>query len=175
MTTAHIDLTAIGDDESRRRRDQRGTKALIVLAGLVLLAFAGHDPEPVLSLNSRGTDFGSRIVGTRSSTPVGLRNAARTPFVVAGIVAEGASIQDFSIDVTRCNRILPGALCTATVSFSPHVTGPQSAKFRIVDASNDRSETIVIQGAGMFPSKPVSVPLPERISPAAQPVITTDI
>jgi hypothetical protein len=175
MPTAHIDLTAIGDDESRRRRDQRGAKTLIVLAGLLLLAFAGHDPEPVLRLNGGATDFGSRIVGTRSSTQVGLRNAARTPFVVEGIVAEGASIQDFSIDVTRCGRILPGALCTATVSFSPHVTGPQSAKFRIVDASNDRSETIVIQGAGMFPSKPVSVHTQEPIAPAAQPVMTTGI
>src|SRR5258707_5708412 len=99
MTTAHIDLTAIGDDESRRRRDQRGAKTLIVLAGLVLVAFAGHEPEPVLRLNSGTTDFGSRIVGTRSSKLVGLRNAARTPFVVAGIVAEVASIQDLSIDV----------------------------------------------------------------------------
>jgi hypothetical protein len=175
MATAHIDLTAIGDDESRRRRNQRGAKTLIVLAGLVLLAFAGHDPEPVLRLNGGATDFGSRIVGTRSSTQVGLRNAARTPFVVAGIVAEGASIQDFSIDMTRCGRILPGALCTATVSFSPHVTGPQSAKFRIVDVSNDRSEPIVIQGAGMFPSTPVSVPSQEPIAPAAQPVMTTVI
>jgi hypothetical protein len=175
MTTAHIDLTAIGDDESRRRRHQRGAKTLIVLAGLLLLAFAGHDPEPVLRLNGGATDFGSRIVGTRSSTQVGLRNAARTPFVVESIVAEGASIQDFSIDVTRCGRILPGALCTATVSFSPHVAGRQSAKFRIVDASNDRSETIVIQGAGMFQSKPVSVPTQTPIASAAPPVLPAGI
>jgi len=168
MTTAHIDLTAIGDDESRRRRDQRGAKALIVLAGLILLAFAGHEPEPVLRLNGNATDFGSQIVGTRWSKQVGLRNAARTPFVVAGIVAEGASIQDFSIDVTGCGRILPGALCKATVSFSPHVTGLQSARFRIVDASNDRSETIVIQGAGMLPSTRVSVQPQERIAPTPQ-------
>jgi len=180
MTTARIELTTVGEDESRRRREQRGgLKALIVLGGLIALAFAGRETEPVLRLNSDATDFGSQVVGTRSSKPVGLRNATEAPFVVAGIVAEGAVIQDFSVDLTRCGSIAPGAECVATVSFAPHDPGPQSAKFRVVDASNASSETIVVRGAGtvlqtpepvvvppVVPSEPVVVP-PVVVPPVA--------
>src|SRR5262245_14033063 len=150
MSIARIDLTAVGEDESRRRREQRrGLKALAVLGGLLLLAFAGREREPALRLSSAATDFGAQPVGSRSIKTVAVRNATGELFVVAGIVAEGTTMPDFSVDMTRCGRIPPGVSCVATVAFAPRDAGPQSAKFRVIDASNEASEAIVVRGAGV--------------------------
>jgi hypothetical protein len=172
MSIAHIDLAVVGEDESRRRRERRrGVKALEVVAGLMLLAFAGREPEPALRVSGGATDFGTQPVGSRATQPVALRNATDAPFVVAGIVAEGTSIRDFSVDMTRCGSIAPGAHCVASVSFAPRDAGPQSAKFRVVDASNDASETIVVRGAGASPPPP---PPPPPIAQTETPAPTPD-
>src|SRR6185436_7557737 len=134
MSLARIELTADGDDDSRRRRKQR-IKALAVMAGLVALAFSTEpaaeprpEPGPALRHTPAVADFGSRDIGSASKAEVTLSNATKTTFVVAGIVAQGVATQDeFRIDATRCAQIDPGANCTATVSFTPHAAGPQSA------------------------------------------------
>src|SRR5437016_1003412 len=161
MPIVRVELTAIGnDDESRRRRQRRSVKALIVLAGLVTLAFAAPSPEtnpgPAMRLTPAVTDFGSQDVGTPSAKVITLSNAATKPFVISGIMAEGAMTQsDFSVDASRCGRIDPGTDCLALVSFTPHASGDQSAKFRIVDASNATSQTIIAHGTGTEPPVPV--------------------
>jgi hypothetical protein len=200
MTTLRVELTPDDDDRSRRRRDQRnGVKALLILAGLIALAFAAPEPngvpEPAMHLTPSVTDFGVQDVGAPSAKVVTLSNAADKPFVISGIVAEGASSQsDFSVDATRCTRLEPGSDCIAVVSFTPHAPGAQSAKFRIVDASNASSETIVARGAGIEPVRkvvspvepppppttplpapaPAPAPLPQPVAPpsvAPQPVV----
>jgi Abnormal spindle-like microcephaly-assoc'd, ASPM-SPD-2-Hydin len=177
MASARIDLIAVGDDDESRRRERRGgAKALAVLAGLVLLAFAERQPEPALRLDGGATDFGARQVGQRATEPIRLRNATDEPFIVAGIVAEGtASQQNFSVDMTRCGTIAPGTDCVASVSFAPYEVGPQSAKFRVIDASNEASQTIVVRGTGVIPppSLPAVPPQPEpqpEPEPQPQPV-----
>src|SRR6266850_6829422 len=113
MPTVRVELQPIGEDDESRRRDQRRSiKALIVLAGLVTLAFAAPSPEakpePAMRLTPQVTDFGSQDVGTPSGKMVTLSNAATEPFVISGIVAEGAMTQsDFSVDASRCGRIDP--------------------------------------------------------------------
>jgi hypothetical protein len=163
MASAHVELIVEDDDDSRRRR--RNIKALVVVAGLIALSFAAPESNdgPALRLTPGVADFGSHDVGSASTAEVTLRNATKEPFVVAGIMAEGSATQDdFRIDATRCGRIDAGANCTATVSFTPHAAGPQSAKFRIVDGSNAASETIVAQGVGTekVQSSPPPVPQP---------------
>ena len=176
MPTARIDLIAVSDDESRRRREQRRSiKALAVLGGLFLLAFAGREPEPaLLRLNSAATDFGTQAVGSRTTKEVALRNATDEPFVVAGIVAEGTATPDFSVDMTKCGQIAPGTNCVASVTFAPRDAGQQSAKFHVVDASNEASETIVVRGAGEVPP-----PLPSAVAQPAlsetPPVVTPPV
>src|SRR5215218_6705101 len=104
MPAAHLDLTAVSEDEERRRREQRrGLKALAVIGGLALLAFAGREPEPALRLHGAAADFGTQQVGSSATRPVALRNTTDAPFVVAGIVTEGAVVDsDFNVDMTRC-------------------------------------------------------------------------
>lgn|SRR5437764_2532394 len=176
MNTGRIEFTSIDEDDERRRRDRRrGIRALVILAGLGLLAFAGREPEPVLRVAAGATDFGPQLVDTHASRSVSIRNTTREPFVVAGIVAEGTAIHDFGIDAQRCGRIDPDAECVATISFAPHDVGPQSATFRIVDGSNATSETIVIRGTGMPPAPPpqkdgaVIVPPPPPPQPPPPP------
>jgi outer membrane biosynthesis protein TonB len=171
MPTVRVELSPTGDDESRRRNQRRGVKALVVLAGLVTLAFAAPEPqtapEPAMRLTPEVTDFGRQDVGTRSARVVSLSNAVTRPFVISGIVAEGAMTQsDFSVDASRCGHIDPGAHCLAVVSFTPHTRGAQSARFRIVDAANATSQTIIARGTG---TEPPTAPEKHAVVKAATP------
>src|SRR5437660_6534267 len=173
MAIVRIELTA-GDDDDRRRRQQRTAKALIILAGLIVLAFAAPEPapkpDPVLRLAPLVTDFGSQNVGSPSAKIVLLHNAEPAPFVIAGIVAEGPTQGDFSVDAARCRRIEPGADCLAVVSFNPRAAGSQSATFHIAGAANATSQTFVARGVGteLFIPPP---PPPQPPRPPAQPVV----
>src|SRR5262249_52995364 len=157
MAFARIELTPVTEDESRRRRDQRrGIKALLILTTLIALVSASPDPEAMprpeaaIHLTPDVTEFGAQEVGTSSSKRVTLTSAK--PFVIAGIVAEGAATQsDFRVDASKCATIEPGTDCLAVVSFTPHAAGAQSAKFRIVDAANATSETFLARGTGTEP------------------------
>jgi hypothetical protein len=105
-------------------------------------------------------------VGSPSSAEVTLHNSDPTPFVVAGIMAEGVTQGDFSVDVARCRRIEPGADCSAVVSFRPRAAGAQAVKFRIVDQENATSQTLVARGLAVAPS-----PTPPPPPPATQPFL----
>ena len=167
MASARIELTAGDDDDSRRRKQRRGMHALIVLGGLVALALAGPKPpdKPALHLSPGIADFGSHEVGSESTAVVTLSNATKAPFVLAGIVAEGADTRnDFRIDATKCRRIDAGANCSATVLFTPRADGPQSANFRVIDAANAASETIVVRGMGTK-SVPPPIVAPPIVAP----------
>jgi len=172
MPVARIDLTAAGEDEPRRKREQRRrVSTLAVMAGIALLAFAGREPEPALRLDSAATDFGAQPVGSRATKTVSLRNTTGEPFVVTGIVAEGAvTRQDFEVDLSPCATIAPGAECAASVSFAPRDAGERTAKFRVIDGSNETSQTIVVRGAGVVPVvAPVVTPPPPPPDPVVAP------
>jgi len=161
MATVRIELTA-GDDQERRRRQQRTVKGLVILAGLIVLAFAAPDstppPPPSVRLAPLVTDFGRQTVGSPSARTITLHNGEETPFVVAGVMTEGVTQGDFSVDAAPCRRIAPGADCVAVVSFNPRAEGSQSATFRIVDAANSTSQTFVARGVAVAPVPPPPPP-----------------
>src|SRR5262249_29122697 len=144
---------------------------LVILAGLIVLAFAAPEPrKPLLGLAPQVTDFGTQDIGSASEKVVTLHNTEQTPFLVAGIMAEGLTQGDFSVDAARCVRIEPGADCRAVVSFNPRATGSQSATFRIVDAANATSQTFVARGVGTQAAPPPPPPNLTPPPPAPEPV-----
>jgi hypothetical protein len=180
VAIAHIDLRATDDDDSKRRKRGRAVKALLVIAGVVLLGIANGEPDPPsLHVAGRGADFGELAVGTSAAQPVVLRNAAQEPFVVAGIMALGPSMRDFSVDAASCGRIAPGGECSAMVSFAPRDAGPREAKFRVVGEESATSEEIVIRGVGTVPQSMVTPPVvtPPVVTPpvVTPPVITPQV
>ncbi|MCU1227989.1 MAG: hypothetical protein JWO97_873 [Acidobacteria bacterium] len=103
-------------------------------------------PLPV-SVDPAAIDFGAMPVGTSATQPVAFTNPDATEFVTAGITG-GLTPTDFTIAAEKCARIAPKDFCVATITFTPHSTGPQETTFTLRAESNG-SLPVKVNGSGV--------------------------
>lgn len=104
-------------------------------------------PKPVVTPSANALDFGNQNVGT-SSVPrtVTLTNAIFDPAMVIGPVS---ALGDFSTtdDCKSSSPIAPGTSCTATVIFTPTVSGPETGTLFV--PSSEGSMELSLTGTGV--------------------------
>ncbi len=118
---------------------------------------ATNSPQTV-SLTGTGTyfllsptslNFGAVKVGSSSSPQaITLTNKDSVSFPIRSISITGVGRAEYSETNTCGSRLNAGASCTITVTFSPTLTGTQSAQVSITDLAGGSPQTAALSGVG---------------------------
>lgn len=117
---------------------------------IVSLAGNGLVPiEPDISLSTNNITYGDLLVGTSTSESITITNDGNADLHISNMIVSGNN----SFSVSGCTQaILPGTSCSATVTFTPVVTGVVSATLTIVsDDPDEGSMTVGLTGKGIAP------------------------
>jgi hypothetical protein len=94
--------------------------------------------------------FPNQDIGTSSaSQSVTITNFGGSPLSFSGIAASG----DFTVTSNCASSLTAGASCTASVSFAPTVSGPETGSLALNDDSGNLgvSQTVTLAGTGRLP------------------------
>ena len=124
------------------------------------------DPVGIASLSATGLDFGTRIVGTVTSSSIVVTNTGGATLQLGYVGASGLHAGDFALGA-GCNGVAltPGQNCTIAVDFAPGATGPRSAMLTIPSDASNGPVTVGLAGAGSLPGNGATA-IPS-LSPAA--------
>src|SRR6266481_3348204 len=108
-------------------------------------------PRPsAISFSPATLTFANQDIGTSSnSQPVTITNFGGSTLNFSGISASG----DFA-ETNNCpNSLVAGASCTANVSYTPTVTGPEAGLLTLTDESGNlgASQAVTLAGTGTLP------------------------
>jgi hypothetical protein len=108
-------------------------------------------PQGVLSKTS--LSFGNQVIGG-TSTPqtVTLMNTGSKALSKPGITISGANSRDFAQTNTCGSSLTTGATCTINVTFTPRVSGAESATLRVNDNAVNSPQTVALSGTGLAPA-----------------------
>ncbi len=124
-------------------------------------------PSPNVGL-SPGLNFGFQNVGTTSAPQtVTITNTGNQDLTITAVNITGTNGADFS-QTSTCGTVVPQATCTATVKFTPTVTGSESASLSVTDnaAASPQLVSLAGNGVGTGPSvviSPASLSFPPQI------------
>ena len=94
-------------------------------------------------------DFGNQNVGTTSvPIPITLTNRGPNTLSITQIAIKGSNAGDFAQTSDCGNSVPPGGHCTITVTFTPTVKGPRSAKVSVSDDGGGSPQTVPLSGTG---------------------------
>jgi hypothetical protein len=176
MTTVGVELIHTGDDEERRKRRRDRSRSaisgLLFIGALFALLSSAEPPAPApipvvtsatsppatttpttvpppppVTVDPGAIDFGAMAVGTSATQPVAFTNPGATEFVTAGVTG-ALNPTDFTISAETCARIAPNDFCVATITFTPHSAGPQTATFTL-RAESSASLPVSVNGSGV--------------------------
>jgi hypothetical protein len=121
-------------------------------------AIASQTPQPGVTLTPGALAFGSQRVGTTSAPQQAtLTNSGTLALQISGISVTGTNAADFAITANTCPASLAaGANCTITSTFTPSVTGAESAAIAIADNALGSPQTITLTGTGVVPAASLS-------------------
>ena len=110
------------------------------------------DPVGIASLSAAGLDFGTRFLGTVTSSSIVVTNDGGAPVQLGYVGASGLHPGDFALG-TGCNGVAltPGQFCTIAVDFAPGAIGPRSATLTIPSDASNGPVTVGLGGAGALP------------------------
>jgi hypothetical protein len=107
--------------------------------------------DPVVAIFPKKLPFGNQRVGTTSRPQtVLLSNPGVASLEVGSITITGVNAGDFALTNTCDAKVLPGANCTISVTFTPTATGGRLAKVIISD-DLARAQMIGLLGIGTPP------------------------
>jgi hypothetical protein len=109
-------------------------------------------PAPHVGLNTTSLDFGSRQVGSPSSTRrITVTNHGTADLAVAGVAVTGTDAADFAAQNDSCSgqTIAPAASCTVEVRFAPAHTGDLGAQLTISDNAPNAPHNVTLTGIGV--------------------------
>jgi hypothetical protein len=134
----------------------------------------GTGTVPILEITPTSLAFGTRAVGTTSSSSViTLANTGNGPLTVSKIALGGTNPADFAFaPVTIPLQIAAGGKATLSVTFAPGAIGPRSASLSVTDDASGSPHVIALVGTGAAPGPAISVS-PTQISFGNQPLQTT--
>jgi hypothetical protein len=111
-----------------------------VVAGSLQTSNAGQNdafvskfsPSPNIGLSS-GLNFGYQNEGTASAPQtMTLTNTGNTNLIVSAVNITGPNAKDFS-ETNTCSTVSPQSTCAINVTFTPSITGPESADVSLTD------------------------------------------
>jgi hypothetical protein len=113
-------------------------------------ASSDYSGTPAISVTPTAIGWGSVALGLATSGRViKITSTGTAPLAVYHLILGGTNPGDFLIDTDGCSgtTLLPGASCTAYVSFEPLGLGTRTATVTIVD--NAGSTTVSLRGTGV--------------------------
>lgn len=113
----------------------------------IVVNFTGSGIAPDVSLSTGGLAFDSQLVGTASSPQtITITNSGTAGLAISAVAPSG----DFSEsdDCTSSSPIVPGAVCTIAVNFSPSTAGARSGSLAVTDNVTGSPQMIALVGAG---------------------------
>jgi hypothetical protein len=131
-------------------------------ANLTFADNASTSPQSV-TLTGKGLDpfavspatlaFGNEGAGTTSAAKnVTLRNNTSAPVSITGTSITGPNGTEFAQAATTCGPSLAAhAACTVSITFSPVVTGAESATLTITDSAANSPQSVGFSGTGVQP------------------------
>ncbi|HEY3972480.1 MAG TPA: FG-GAP-like repeat-containing protein [Candidatus Sulfotelmatobacter sp.] len=125
----------------------------------------------IAQLSTTTLTFGNETVGM-TSLPAGftLTNAGNTNLVITSIGITGANSADFAESGTCGNTLVPGQICSYSVTFTPTATGTRTATLTFTDNASNSPQSIALSGIGVLPAVTLS---PTSLTFATQVVFTS--
>lgn len=100
---------------------------------------------PVIALYPTTFNFGTVNVGQMSSQNLTITNSSGTPLNISSLKTTG----DFSDNAENCvASLLPGASCTAIITFSPTQAGMRTGTATVTDNSPSNPQVLSLTGTG---------------------------
>ena len=117
-----------------------------------------------ISISSLSVTFPNQPVGTTSTAQtVTLTNTGTATLTITSVVVTGTNAGDFSVTNTCGNSVAPGAMCTASVTFTPGAPGSRTASVSITDNAAGSPQMVSLSGTG------TALPTLTSVSPASGP------
>ena len=126
-----------------------------------------------LTLTPASLTFGAQQVGTASpAQAVQVTNDGPLPVSISGISITGTNAADF-IQTNNCGSSLAvSASCTINVTFTPSLTGPETAAIAIADSGAGSPQSVNLSGTGVVVG-PNATLAPTSLTFATQLLTTT--
>jgi hypothetical protein len=129
------------------------------VTGTVSVADSDTTSPQVATLSGTGTgvqfapasvNFGTVNRGTRVTSTVTITNVGTTTVVFNFVSITGANRLDFGFTGANppCASLIPGAVCTFSVTFDPSIVGKENATFGIYDNNAGSPHTLPLTGTG---------------------------
>ncbi|HEY2822860.1 MAG TPA: SBBP repeat-containing protein [Candidatus Acidoferrum sp.] len=101
-------------------------------------------------------NFGKQVVGVTSQPfIVTLANLTGSALTVSKFSFIGANGADFEEANSNCGVVAIGATCSIAVTFTPSITGTETATMSVMDSDPSTPQTIQLIGTGTAPASPV--------------------
>jgi Beta-propeller repeat/Abnormal spindle-like microcephaly-assoc'd, ASPM-SPD-2-Hydin/Protein of unknown function (DUF1573) len=118
------------------------------LAGANDVFVSKFSPSPNVGLSPSSLNFGNQNVGTTSAPQiVTLTNTGNENLNVTGVSITGTNSHDFA-ETNNCSRVTPNATCSISVTFTPSISGNETANVSITDNATDSPQLVSLAGVG---------------------------
>ena len=119
------------------------------LAGVNDAFVSKFSPSPNVGLSASSLNFGNQNVGTTSAPQtVTLTNTGNETLSVSGVSLTGTNSKDFA-ETNNCGQLTPNTTCTISVTFTPSISGTETANVSITDAAANSPQTVSVTGVGV--------------------------
>jgi hypothetical protein len=118
-------------------------------------------PAPAVTLSTYSLDFGSVPEGTPSAVlTITLTNTGNANLVLGKVYTLGSDAADFSPGPDGCSgqTIAPNNTCTVGVTFTPSISGPETAALNFTDNASSSPQGVALSGTGTSGVTQVAVP-----------------
>ena len=112
---------------------------------LDFISLSGTSNPSSLQLSATTLAFGGHTIASSTAMPLQITNNGQTPVSITGITASG----DYAV-ASNCPAILlPAAVCTATVTFTPVAVGSRTGTLTLNSSATTLPLTVVLTGTGL--------------------------
>jgi hypothetical protein len=119
------------------------------LAGANDAFVSKFSPSPNAGLSPSSLNFGNQNDGTTSPPQtVTLTNTGNQNLNVTGVSITGTNNHDFA-ETNNCSRLAPNATCTISVTFTPSISGNETADVSFTDNAADSPQLVSLAGVGV--------------------------
>jgi len=103
-----------------------------------------------LSFSAASVSFGYQTVATPSTAQtVTLKSTGDAALIITSVAVTGAKASDFTVTNTCGNSLAPGAICTASVTFTPSAPGSRTASVSVSDNAAGSPQMLILSGMGV--------------------------
>ncbi len=130
-----------------------------------IVSLSGTGAQPAATISPTSLNFGIQTLGTTSSSQgATLSNTSQVPLVITSIQIIGADSGDFAQSNNCPLSLPPQSACGISVTFTPLLIGPRTAKLQVTDKAAGSPQTVLLSGVGVIgiSFSPPSVTFPSQ-------------